>query len=339
MAEPIYFYPGDLSSEPFVKRFASIIREDLKIDLTPLANNKNAIVRATYFTIFDKEAKDFELLFLANQLNGTNFSVTIDKVKVTGILLDSVPLPPNVKTPAFSPSFAPFESLSFNAHSPKGILFKKDLSAGAHEITVEYEVRPALYGSDYSITKIWQFAYLLSPVRNWKSFKDLNITICVPPDWQIATNFSLNRVDDCLTDKLNHLPDDYIILSVKAPHKLAVAINTGICVSIGLVILILTHLLVKVIARKRANNQLHFVISFLVLIVASMISTIILTIVIFSEPDLLRYLLNDQLNWNYGVSRPYFIFAVPVLWFFLLTGTILYYFFYLGRIKKNLLKT
>lgn len=326
-AEPIKKHiSGDLISEPFIKRFAIVEKENLIIDLTPLIDNSEAVIKATYLTKFDKSVENFELLFIANQLRGNEFKIFIDKKPVEGKVVDSLQFPSGLNFPVYTPSFNTFEALPFQATAKSGFLFMADITEGEHEITVEYIAAPPAYSSSNSLTKIWQLGYLLSPARDWKLFKELNLEIILPENWDMTTNIPVKKIGDSWQGQYKGIPADFISISLKASSQTAVILNIAICTFIVLLTFYSSYKALGTLARLRFNKKINFLLSYLLIIIISIAATIVFTALIFTEPSILNWLLNDQLDWNYGTSRPYFIFAIPVMWVFLLVLLFLFYF-------------
>ena len=243
MANP--WQPGDPLGEPTgALRAIAIEREDLAIDLRPLAAGEPARVTATYRVRNDGTAQQLSLLFiaaaLAEEVSGSP-TVWLDGVTVPSQSAAPAVLPKTWQPPERTPALDGGEGLRYQVEERdnRALEFSIALPSGQHDIRVSYLARATAYSGD-SPVRYWQLGYVLAPARDWASFGDLDVRVELPPGWSAASEPSLSREGDVLTGAFDGVPADAMALTAQAPvpfliDLLPVAWLGGllICVTVG----------------------------------------------------------------------------------------------------------
>ncbi|MDP8905149.1 MAG: hypothetical protein M3N29_07520 [Chloroflexota bacterium] len=233
MAAP--WTPGDAAGEPSAQLAGVVIEsEDLTIDLRPLHEGHAARVHATYHLRNDEAQKTVELVFVAPGLDAggaTAPAVSLDGEAVQYEVVQSGGLPwaPPSHTPRIGGG-----QLDYRAHGDGELRFKLTIPNGRHAVSVEYSATAASDSTGASPTRAWQFAYVLSPAREWPGFGTLNVSVALPSGWPVASEPPLERQGDTLTGTFERIPADALAITTRAPappigllQPLAVALVLG----------------------------------------------------------------------------------------------------------------
>jgi hypothetical protein len=222
MASPITF--GTESALAFSSMQCDIINE--KIDITIHENFSLASYKIEYHILTDTGGVQIPLLFYARNYKD-DFKVWLDGKEVD-LITPPYEYPPRKIndfenfSSSFSPSKDTNESQRFTVQWRDGAeeecsandlkYFKVNLSKGEHQIRVEYDALPLEDRGEW-ISK-YQFSYMLSPARHWRSFGKLEIALHMQQsDSPITTNLGkpLSTTFDTLTIwEFSKLPDDII---------------------------------------------------------------------------------------------------------------------------------
>ncbi len=182
MASPLQ--PGSKTSTSFGSSAISISKESILIKIDKEFNNAKFTI--TYFINTPVAGRQIPLLFVALDYN-KGFKVWLDDSLITVKNLPEDFLNDNTLASNFKNSLSPSDEnehavkIYWDAREYDNYLysdlkyFEADLTKGAHKVTVEYEAYAWRDKSDYTIQK--SFRYALGPVKFWKNFEALEVTI------------------------------------------------------------------------------------------------------------------------------------------------------------------
>ena len=204
--------PGEVAGEPTGDvRDIAITHETLSFDLRPLPSRRRAIVTATYRVRNDGQPVDVALVFVSPGLG--NGRVTVDGSVVPSTPTDAVSGPASWRPPTRVPRIGGGEA-PFEARGASGYGFRAHLEGGEHELGVTYEVLAGEYHGNEPYHD-FQVGYVLSPARSWKSFGRLDLSVDVPPGWEVATSLPLERQGDRLSSTFTGIPADAFSLTTR----------------------------------------------------------------------------------------------------------------------------
>ena len=218
--------PGDVVGEPRGGTKAiAIVREDLAIDLRPLATGKAAQVTATYHVQNDGPAQSLGLVFLATSLANKGEAppaeVTLDGVAVPSAATTQEVLPDTWQPPETTPSLGGGPDLYYETSSGHNHALAFALAPGAHAVRVTYPAVATAYSGD-SPVRYWQLGYVLAPARDWASFGGLDVKVDLPAGWSAATRPALARSGDALAGSFETVPADALAITTQAPVPVSV---------------------------------------------------------------------------------------------------------------------
>lgn len=208
---------GQLAGEPAGITDIAILREDLVIDLRPLADDGLVAVAATYHLDNRAAARHLDLVFASGSGRPTEFRVTLDARLIATAPLPGATLPASWNAPASTPLPGGAGELAYelrDAAIPVG--FTLDVPPGRHELSIAYTAS-AMRHHHGEPTVLHQFAYVLSPARAWAGFANLDVTVRLPPGWAAGTSPPLTWDHDALHAVFPGVPADAIALTVQAP--------------------------------------------------------------------------------------------------------------------------
>lgn len=211
---------GDPAGEPVGQslRDFHVLREELRLDLRPLADGAEAQVRAVYHLENRGPAGDLDLVFLGSGLSGAQ--VRADEVPVPAREVDLPELPPSWAPPKETPSLDAGERrVEFRDRSVKGLAFRVHLEPGVHRLEVRYHTAPPTYHPTGRVYREHQVVYLLAPARAWGSFGELSVRVDLPPGFAWRSNLELQAVGDRLEGRFPALPADHMALTVGLQGK------------------------------------------------------------------------------------------------------------------------
>ena len=155
-----------------------------------------------------------------------------------------------------------FEFLDEGADFMRWLVYDLSFSAGQ---TVKNTVTAPLYsgGNDYYTPSVYTFEYLLSPAREWSSFKSLEIRINTPY-YIINSSLEFEKTDYGYLYKADRLPEKELeidMCTVENPEKRADyvgAILIGIMVMAGLLciapVIVAVGLIIWLLIRAKRSN-------------------------------------------------------------------------------------
>ncbi|HSK05155.1 MAG TPA: hypothetical protein VK932_28090 [Kofleriaceae bacterium] len=209
------WWGGTPAGEPLGIDAIHIAREDLVIDLRPLATAGGLVsVAATYHLDNPSAEKHLDLVFATGSID-VAFQVTLDGRPVPSTATSGASLPESWRPPRTTPLFDDGE-LPYELRGeaiPVG--FRIDVPPGRHALAISYRADAVRYHrGDPTILR--QFAYVLSPARTWAGFGGLDVTIHVPPGWRAAVTPAMPRERDTLRAAFAAIPADAIAITVQA---------------------------------------------------------------------------------------------------------------------------
>lgn len=145
--------------------------------------------------------------------------VTLDgqPVAITVAFAPTDSLPAEWRVPGSTPSLNGSDSVRYVARNEGVIRFTLRIPSGQHIVRVRYRAEPTSNSSGGRATKLWQFAYVLAPARQWDGFGTLEATVTVPSGWEATATPSMARKEDSLTGTWQGIPADAIALSFAMP--------------------------------------------------------------------------------------------------------------------------
>ncbi|HWO17203.1 MAG TPA: hypothetical protein VNO30_00445 [Kofleriaceae bacterium] len=192
-----------------------IAREELVIDLRPLADDGLAAVTATYHLDNPADARHLDLVFAAGS-DAADFRVALDGRPVPLASPWGTTLPASWGPPASTPDFDGGELTYHLKDNAMPARFSLDVPPGRHDLAVSYRADAVRYYRGEP-TIVRQLAYVLSPARTWAGFGGLDVTVHVPPGWRAAVVPAMPRAGDTLRAAFPAVPADAIALTVQAP--------------------------------------------------------------------------------------------------------------------------
>lgn len=217
---------GDRTAEPLGLKGVAIIREELTIDLRPLASVQPVEVEAIYHLNNPGSTKKLDLLFITGVTGVRDFEVRLD-----GRLVECRQVPPEEQSNRQSElpkSWQPPDDMpgidSEAGHSHihrrlEGAIFLSfvlELPPERSTLSVRYRARA--YGEYEAYpTVTWLFPYILAPAREWGSFGELDVTVYLPETWQSNSVPALERGGGVLRGSFTSLPADCLALAVRMP--------------------------------------------------------------------------------------------------------------------------
>ena len=206
--------------EPLGLTKVVIESEKLVIDLRPIEQGKPATVSASYQlrNDFDPEVQSLAFAFGSNA--NANHEVRLNGQVVEGYFSES-----SIETfqswwpPLVTPSLmAAEEDLPFRSRgwrSIKPLFFECTIPSGSSELVVHYQEHATIVFDRPTMYR--QFAYLLSPAKNWSAFGTLNVELEVPEGWSVACVPEMVRQGETLKGSYSGLPADSISITLRPP--------------------------------------------------------------------------------------------------------------------------
>ena len=208
---------GSLGAEPSGLEQVYILHETLGIDMRELAKNddQRILVEATYEIENTGADRKLDLVFAFGS-KSQDFQVWLDEQEIGSQSIDYKYTPKSWETPRNTP-WLDSSKLEYEVYAGnnKSQGFSIVLPAGKHRLKARYKAAASYHNSNP--LKLWQFAYILAPAREWAGFGGLDVTINLPPDWVAATNPNLERSGDVLTGHFDKIPADALTLTAQAP--------------------------------------------------------------------------------------------------------------------------
>lgn len=214
---------GDRAVVPLGLKGVAITRENLTIDLRPLASVQPVSVEATYHLHNAEPAKKPDLLFITGVSGVSDFEVLLNDRRIENRQVPTEEgthrLPTNWDPPEYLPGLESdrTEGQTHLAPSAKIVLaFSIELLPGTSILRTRYRARATGTDEGYS-TVTWLFPYILAPAREWASFGGLDVIVYLPETWQAASKPTLEREDNVLRGSFAHEPADCLALAIRAP--------------------------------------------------------------------------------------------------------------------------
>jgi hypothetical protein len=210
----------------------AILREDLVIDLRPLASLEPACVEATYHLENTGPGKRFDLVFVAGSEEISDFEVRLGGTQLlesqrvgrdeTRRRWEEMPAswkPPRDSFPGidFSPAHVPIRDPDWQSEVAL-LAFSVELPAGKSTLRARYRTRAAGAYEGYPTTT-WYLLYVLGPARAWGRFGGLEVTAHLPAGWQHVSTPELGREGDTLRASFPDLPADTLVVGTRMPHR------------------------------------------------------------------------------------------------------------------------
>jgi len=210
-------YGGQVTAEPIGIEGIEITRETLTIDLRPIAKKHLAQVEAVYHLQNEGKQKQLDLLFALGTLGTEDFQAWLNDQPIPSQPAPTAAIPANWKVPEYTPGInhQPLDYLRYSTPvTPMALTVT--IPPRKQDLKVRYAAQTAthLLGKP---TIYHQFAYVLSPAKAWSAFGGLDVTLYLPPKWQVATSPDFTRKGDVLTGTFTELPSDAIALTMQAP--------------------------------------------------------------------------------------------------------------------------
>ncbi|HJZ93876.1 MAG TPA: hypothetical protein VKE40_23585 [Gemmataceae bacterium] len=210
---------GQLTADPVGIKDVAIEREELTINLRPLAEVGRARVEAVYHLNNAGAERKLDLLFASGSADVAEFRVMFDDRPVPSSRAPSATLPESWKAPKATPALdgdSPLQYPLYHARAVTPVAFAVVVPEGRHTLKVTYAADAGTHLDGYP-TVYRQFAYVLAPARSWAGFGGLDVTVHVPDGWRAAATPELTRDGDTLSGHFSDVPADSIALTIQAP--------------------------------------------------------------------------------------------------------------------------
>lgn len=237
--------PGERVGEMFgAPESVHIEREELTLDVRPLARLRPAIVEAVYHLRNDGETRDVELVFVAAALapgrgaggwvwrDGrwvedaslspqTESGVWLDerRVEASEASANASDFPESWSPPSNTPALKGREPLPYKATGEGVIRFRFTLQPGRHALRVRYEARPSAHSDEETTAINWQLGYVLAPAREWESFGGLEAKVLLPEGWRAASHPEMRREGDALVASWDSIPADALAVTAQTDER------------------------------------------------------------------------------------------------------------------------
>jgi hypothetical protein len=211
---------GVRAGEPTGLEAIAITREDLDIDLRPLAEPGPASVLVSYRLHNQGPPARLELVFVSGATLAGDFVVRLGDRTPPGhaVRVPAAELPRSWLLPRTARGFGQKEvELPPHRDPPDAALvtFFVEVPAGESTLTASY--RAWAGGADEGHpTATWLFPYVLAPARQWRSFGELHVTVRLLAGWQSACTPELEREGDVLRGSFSGLPADVLVVTARA---------------------------------------------------------------------------------------------------------------------------
>jgi len=208
---------GQLTGEPTGIRDIAISREDLVIDLRPLAVGGLVAVTATYHLDSRAAEQTLDLVFASGSGSPDEFRITLDGRPIASRPKPGATLPESWRAPGSTPLPGGAGELDYPLRESGGAIgFQLAVAPGPHDLTIAYTA-DAMRHHHREPTILRQFAYVLAPARTWASFGQLDVIVRLPAGWSAGVSPPLARDRDTLHAVFSGVPADAIALTVQAP--------------------------------------------------------------------------------------------------------------------------
>ena len=214
---------GPLVAEPQGFEAVRIVHEDLRIDLSDLADGaSSATVRVSYKLDNGGQPVRLRPVFATGASGAEGFEARLDGRTVAARPAQPAALPKPWQPPATTPALSGEQPLSYEVDQPSNLVLDFVLPPGQHDFSVSYRAE-AMLSKREGPTLLYQFAYVLAPARSWADFGGLDVQVSVPEGWRFAAAPALRkdeRDDDPRRDvyrgRYPGLPGDAIAITTQA---------------------------------------------------------------------------------------------------------------------------
>jgi hypothetical protein len=212
---------GDYGLEPQGVKDVRITRENLTIDLRPLAHVEPVRVEAKYFLDNPGSVKKLDLVFVSGTPEVTDFEVRLNDRPVpfdgsagrkVGVPKEWYP-PRSLQGIVWESTYPWYRTQMGRAAFQA---FSLELPSGAATLQVRYRARAAGADENYP-TATWQFPYVLAPARAWGSFGRLEVSAPLPDGWECKSRPDLRRDGAVLHGSFEGLPADFLVFTLRKP--------------------------------------------------------------------------------------------------------------------------
>ncbi|MEK7724319.1 MAG: hypothetical protein AAB336_08240 [Acidobacteriota bacterium] len=251
---------GQTLSEPSGIKNIDILKEDLNIDFTQLNdeklpwNERQINVEAIYQIDNPTDITKLELVFVIVS-DAKNFQFFLDDKEIVTEPIDNKEFADRQTWK--KPDKTPFENreIMYNPNNGKlkSAKFTLNIPKGKHTLKAIYKAEPTVY-KNIGVMKGWQFAYSLSPAKDWKSFGGLNLNIKIPKDWKFFSNLKLEQNGENLTGNFKELPADFLAVTTQAPIPASYNTSTDITFFTFLACLVVFPILLIIFAVWKGYN-------------------------------------------------------------------------------------
>ncbi|MGD1903257.1 MAG: hypothetical protein ACFB9N_13575 [Geitlerinemataceae cyanobacterium] len=216
MASPQF--DGDSVGAPFMSAPASgadlssadidVLGETLTIDFRRIDRDRAVDIEAVYQLDNPGAPGRLDLVFVAPSARA--ISVELDGQLLTAEPVD-LTLPDTWQPPDRTPRSDRTGTLEYGARSSGTFRFAADLPTGNAAIAVRYTVVPGTY--DAGVYRDYQIGYVLAPIRDWRSFGNLDLIVRIPDGWQLGSSALVTGEGNELRGEFEALPDDTLGLA------------------------------------------------------------------------------------------------------------------------------
>jgi hypothetical protein len=316
-------------------RNISVLHEDLSINISDVVNNGLVHVNAIYKINCLKGIHLLDLVFVANNLTESRYRVNIDGEFTNGQLLpfDTIPhswLPPD--SILWNNKLIPYK------YTYEGLIsFRIDsLSVGEHTLEVSYDAEASSWFESEDLAQFRTLVYILRPSDTWENFGSININIFIPESWDFSSNLTFDRHDPhALHGYWKKLPADFLSIAIHKPTTKANIISLLFQVISWTILVILLIWWLSKVAKstiaKKSKRIIHVTHCFFI----SLIISIAFYVIYFYKYDLLKLMLDDNLNPMVTYGKEYDIFGFPLVWIFAFILTLLIDYFNTRRLKHR----
>lgn len=232
MASPVQ--EGDVIGEPSgMLDSITVLQEHLEIDMTPIwGGQPYGRVNVDYTIMNAGSERTIPLVFLPGAIevryptngNGSHpdttfmIEVTLDgtPIPISGAFANTDSLPAGWRIPSVTPGLNGSDSVGYKAQNEGMVRFILRIPSGQHIIRVHYHAAPTSNSSNRT-TKLWQFAYILAPARQWDGFGTLEAVVIVPDGWEVAITPAMTFENFLWKGKWEDIPSDAIAISFAMP--------------------------------------------------------------------------------------------------------------------------
>jgi hypothetical protein len=227
---------GNVTTEPKGLKGIAITREDLVLDLRPLAAVEPVEVQATYHLDNSGQSRTLDLVFVFGTAGVRDF-----EVRLAGRLIETKPLweggperrwsdfrgegrlgrrwsdfPESWRPPREGILPETWVIYQGDPELVAPMAFTLQLPAGASTLSARYRARACGTNLNYPTTT-WLVPYILAPAREWESFGRLDVTVHLPDGWQSDSKPALEREGSVLHGRFTGIPADALLVSARAP--------------------------------------------------------------------------------------------------------------------------